>query len=65
VAVAHLSKLKVAKPRTERTLRSTLHALFKKELSEEQISALFDALCERGVVKLDGKKITYDVATGP
>ena len=60
-AVAHLSKLKAAKPRTQKTLRSTLRALFKKEISEDQLSALFTALCERGVVSVDGTKVAYDV----
>jgi len=64
LAIAHLSKLKAAKPRTEKTLRSTLHALFKKELSDDQLSALFANLCERGVVKVSGTKVTYDVS-GP
>ena len=65
VAVAHLRRLKAAKPRTEKTLRGTLQALFKKQLSEEQLSALFAALCERGVIKVDGSKVTYDVPSGP
>ena len=65
LAVAHLSKLKAAKPRTQKALRSTLQALFKKELSEEQIAALFAALCERGVVRVDGTKLTYDIPAGP
>lgn len=64
-AIAHLSKLKAARPRTQRTLLSTLHALFKKELSEEQLSALFAALCKRDVVKVDGTRIAYDMPSGP
>jgi hypothetical protein len=63
--VAHLTKLKLAKPRAEKTLRSTLHALFKKELSEHQISALFASLCKRGIVKLDGTKVSYELPAGP
>ena len=65
VAVAHLSRLKAAKPRTEKTLRGTLHALFKKQLSEEQLSALLTALCERGAIKVDSSKVTYDVPSEP
>ena len=65
LAVAHLSKLKTAKPRTQKTLCSTLQALFRKELSEEQLSGLFVALCERGIVKVDGTKLTYDIPAGP
>jgi PIN domain len=64
-AIAHLGKLKMAKPRTERTLRSTLHALFKRELSEERLTALLATLCDRGVVKIVGTKVTYDVPAAP
>ena len=59
--VAHLTKLKAAKPRAEKTLLSTLHALFKKELSEHQLSALFVSLCNRGIVKVDGTKVSYEL----
>lgn len=64
-AVAHLIKLKSAKPRAEKTLRSTLHTLFKKELSEDQLSSLFAALCKRGVVKVDGTKVSYELPPVP
>ena len=63
-AIAHLVRLKAAKPRTQKTLLGTLHALFKKELSEEQLSALFTALCSRGVVKVEGTKVSYDLPPG-
>lgn len=63
--VVHLAKLKAAKPRTEKTLLSTLHALFKKELSEEQLSVLFELLCKRGIVKVDGAKVSYELPSGP
>jgi hypothetical protein len=63
VAVAHLTKMKAAKPRAEKTLLSTLHVLFKKELSEHQLSALFASLCKRGIVKLDGTKVSYELPT--
>jgi hypothetical protein len=65
VVVAHLAKLKAAKPRSEKTLLSTLHALFKKELSEHQLSALFALLCKRGIVKVDGTKISYELPPEP
>ena len=63
--VAHLTKLKAAKPRAEKTLLSTLHALFKKELSDHQLSALFASLCKRGIVKLDGTKVSYELPPRP
>lgn len=54
-----LIRRKASKPRTQKTLLSTLHALFKKELSEQQLAALFAALCKRGVVKVEGTKVSY------
>ena len=65
VVVADLIRRKASKPRTKATLISTLHALFKKELSEQQLSQLFAALCTRGVVKVDGTKVIYDLPTAP
>ncbi len=65
VVVAHLIKMKAAKPRAEKTLLSTLHALFKKELSESQLAALFALLCKRGIVKVEGTKVSYELPSGP
>jgi hypothetical protein len=65
IAVADLIRRKASKPRTKKSLISTLHALFKKELSEQQLSQLFAALCTRGVVKVDGAKVTYDLPATP
>ena len=61
--VADLVRRKASKPRTQKTLLNTLHAFFKKELSEQQLDALFAALCKRGVVKVEGTKITYALPT--
>jgi len=61
VVVADLIRRKTSKPRTQKTLLSTLHALFKKELSEQQLSQLFASLCSRGVVKVDGTKVSYEL----
>lgn len=61
VVVADLVRRKASKPRTQKTLLNTLHALFKKELSENQLSQLFASLCSRGIVKIDGTKVSYDL----
>lgn len=65
VVIADLIRRKASKPRTQRTLLSTLHALFKKELSEQQLAALFAALCKRGVVRVEGAKVSYALPTEP
>lgn len=63
--IADLIRRKASKPRTQKTLLSTLHALFKKELSEQQLAALFTTLCKRGVVNVAGTKVSYVLPTGP
>ncbi len=63
--IADLIRRKASKPRTQKTLLSTLHALFKKELSEQQLAALFAALCKRGVVKVEGTKVSYALPSEP
>jgi hypothetical protein len=63
--VTHLINLKAAKPRTQKSLLSTLRALFKKELSDDQLSAIFSALCRRGLVQLDGTKVSYKLPPTP
>lgn len=60
-AVADLVRRKASKPRTQKTLLSTLNALFRKELSEQQLDELFSDLCGRGLVKLSGSRVTYDL----
>ncbi len=63
--VTDLIRRKAARPRTKKTLLSTLHALFKKELTEQQLSELFAALCARGLVKVDGAKVSYNLPAAP
>lgn len=64
-AIAYLVRLKAAKQRTQKTLLGTLHVLFKKELSEGQLSALFASLRKRGVVTIEGTKLSYNLPTVP
>lgn len=59
--VKDLIRRKASKPRAQKTLLSTLHALFKKELTEQQLATLFAALCKRGVVRVEGTKVSYSL----
>ena len=63
--IADLIRRTASKPRTQKTLLSTLHALFKKELSEQHIEALFSELCKRGIIKVEGTKVSYVLPTEP
>lgn len=62
-AIADFIRRKASKPRTQKTLMSTLRALFKKELSEQQLISLFSELCNRGIVNVEGTKISYALPT--
>ncbi len=57
--ISDLIRRKTSKPRTQKTLLGTIHALFKKELSEQQVDSLLLSLCKTGVVKIDGTKVSY------
>jgi hypothetical protein len=61
VAVDDLIKRKAARPRTPKTLRSTIHARCGKELPAADIDAVYEALVKRGYVKVDGAKVTYSL----
>jgi hypothetical protein len=63
--ITDLTRRKASKPRTQKTLLSTLHALFKKELSEQQLAGLFAALCKRGIVKVEGTRVSYALPAEP
>jgi hypothetical protein len=60
-AVTDLVRRKASKPRTQKTLISTLHALFKKELTEQELSSLLLALRKKGIVIVDGTKVSYNL----
>lgn len=61
VVVTDLIRRKSSRPRTQKTLLSTLHALFKKELSEQQLTHLFASLCSKGIVRVEGTKVSYEL----
>ena len=54
-----LQQLKTAKPRTVKTLSSTIVSLFSKKLSEQEIELLVQSLANQGYLKVAGAKITY------
>lgn len=62
--IEDLIRRKASKPRTKKTLLSTIRALFMKDpLSDKQVDDLFDVLCKRGFVKVDGTKVSYALPT--
>ncbi len=59
VAVSRLQQLNLSKPRTIKTLSSTLSALFQKQLSEQEIGNVVQNLVNKGYVLVTDKKVSY------
>ncbi len=61
VVVADLHKRGSAKPRTVKTLTSTISALFQKQLSEHEVSSLIERLKVDGIITVSGTKVSYEL----
>lgn len=57
--VEDLRKRGAARPRTIKTLSSTIAGLFKKKLTEHEIVALVETLRLRGIIAVNETKVTY------
>jgi hypothetical protein len=62
--LADLQKRGDKRPATLKTLMGSINNLFKKSLSEEQLAVLVGELGARGVVHVEGKKVSYKRAAG-
>jgi len=47
-----------------KALSNTINALFKKQLSESEITSLVDQLRATGVISVSGTKVSYTHAPG-
>lgn len=63
IILAKLQQLKAAKPRTIKTLSSTIGSLFQNQLSEAQIELLVQSLAKQRYLEVAGAKITYALPT--
>lgn len=59
LVIADLRRRGASRPRTVKTLGSTIGALFQKQLSEQEIAALLARLQAQGIVSIDGTRVTY------
>ena len=50
------------RPRTVKTLTGTLHALFQKQLPDELIAEVIQGLQSKGIIRVDGTKVSYTLA---
>ena len=61
VVIENLEKRKASRPRTLKTLRSTIKAL-RKQLTDDEITRIVDQLSNRRVIKIADGKVTYEMA---
>ena len=61
VIVANLKQRGAAKPRTVKTLSSTVSSLFQKELSEDELASLLKLLEKQGMLSMTGTKVVYSL----
>lgn len=59
--VARLQQMKTARPRTVKTLGSTISALFQKNLPEKEIESLIKALEKQALIVIEDKKVSYSL----
>ena len=59
VASSWLQQTKATKPRTVKTLSSTIASLFQKQLSDEEVAAIVQWLAEQGHLVITGTKVSY------
>ena len=51
----------LSKPRTVKTLTSTISALFQRKLSEQNVLSLIERLRTQGVIVVSGTKVSYEL----
>jgi hypothetical protein len=60
--IDNLVKRKASKPRTLKTLRPTIKALFVDQLTDKELEGLLEQLSKRGVIKVTGDgKVSYEL----
>lgn len=59
VIITNLQQRGAAKPRTVKTLASTISALFQQKLSEEEVAALVHELQNQDIITINETKVSY------
>ncbi len=59
VVIADLQRRGSAKPRTVKTLGSTINSIFLKQLTDQELTDLLTALEQKGIITIAGTKVTY------
>ena len=61
VIVANLQQRGTSKPRTVKTLLSTVSSIFQKKLTEQELDALLKELEAKGYVAVNGAKVSFSL----
>lgn len=61
VIVANLKLRGAAKPRTAKTLSSTISSLFQKALPDSELAALLKLMEKRGLIEITGTRVAYSL----
>lgn len=64
LVVADLRRRGTARPRTVKTLSTTIAALFKKAISDQEVASLVATLQSGGIISVSGVKVTYALPPG-
>jgi hypothetical protein len=59
--ISNLRQRGSSKPRTMKTLRSTISALFQKSLSEDDLDSLLQVLQAKGLLTVTAARVTYNL----
>lgn len=62
VVVANLRQRGASRPRTVKTLSSTISSLFQRQLSSEELDALMSELQKKGYVTINQTKVSYSLS---
>ncbi|WP_268907126.1 PIN domain-containing protein [Collimonas silvisoli] len=57
--IDNLAKNKTSKPRTLKTLRSTIKSLFVNQLADDELDGLLEQLSKRGAINITDNKVAY------
>ena len=63
VVVSNLQQRGTSKPRTVKTLSSTISSIFLKQMAEEELASLLKELQVKGFVTVSGTKVSYALPT--
>ena len=61
VVISKLRKLEASKPRTVKTLSSTIAAVFQRTITDEEVASLVEALRLGDLISIADNKVTYSL----